>query len=248
LNLRPVKVLERETIGGHALLRYEWSGRKPEPGQFVGVKAGTASDPFLPRPFFVHDAEEGEISLLFKVRGRGTESILYGGDQLLVSDPRGRGFELESAPESPDSGRAALVGGGVWVAPLRLLGRRLGERGADLSVYLEAPPEASEEYLSWLRLAYPGAEVVSTDGSRGAFGAFLGGLAGCGEVYVSGDRATLHRVGRDRPDAQLALRERMACMDGSCYGCVVPAVSDGGVSYKRVCVEGPVFRARDLAW
>ncbi|WP_053058072.1 iron-sulfur cluster-binding protein [Rubrobacter aplysinae] len=245
MNLRPVKVLERETIGGHALLRYEWSGRKPEPGQFVGVKAGTASDPFLPRPFFVHDAEEGEISLLFKVRGRGTESILYGGEQLLVSDPRGRGFELESASES---GRAALVGGGVWVAPLRFLGRRLGEHGVDHSVYLEAPPEASEEYLSWLRLAHPGAEVVSTDGSPGAFGASLEGLAGCGEVYVSGDRDTLRRVGRDRPDAQLALRERMACMDGSCYGCVVPAVVGGGVSYKRVCVDGPVFIAWDLAW
>ena len=227
------------------LLRYEWPGPAPEPGQFVGVRAGVSSEPFLPRPFFVHDAEEGEVSLLFKVRGRGTESILHGGEHLFVSDPRGRGVALDPAS---DSGGAALVGGGVWVAPLKFLSRRLRERGVDHSVYLEAPPEASEEYLSWLRRAHPGAEVVSTDGSPGAFGASLGGLAGCGEVYVSGGRDILRRVGRDRPDAQLALRERMACMDGSCYGCVVPAVVGGGGSYKRVCVEGPVFRARDLAW
>jgi dihydroorotate dehydrogenase electron transfer subunit len=133
------------------------------------------------------------------------------------------------------------------VAPLKLLSRRLGERGVAHDVFLEAPPEATEGYVSWLKAAYPGAEILPTDGSDGAFVDALGGLDSYGAVYVSGGRDILRRVRREREDAQLAVRERMACMDGSCYGCVVPVLS-GGASYKRVCVEGPVFRAGELDW
>lgn len=253
MKLYRVRVLERERIGGHALLRYEWSGSEPEPGQFVGVKAEDTSNPFLPRPFFVHDTGEGGISLVFKVRGTGTRSILHGKDYILVSAPRGRGFDLYAPHDAaaaglpPDSRRALLVGGGVWVAPLKLLSRRLGELGIAHDVFLEAPPEAPDEYVSWLKLAYPEAGIVPTDGSEAEFVEALGDLDGYGAVYVSGGWDILRRVRREREDAQLAVRERMACMDGSCYGCVVPVLS-GGASYKRVCVEGPVFRAGELNW
>jgi NAD(P)H-flavin reductase len=43
--------------------------------------------------------------------------------------------------------------------------------------------------------------------------------------------------------AQLALEAPMACGYGACYGCVV-ATRDG---YKRVCLDGPVFDATELA-
>lgn len=235
-------MLERRGIGEHLLLRYEWDCPEPEPGQFVGVRAGDSLDPFLPRPFFVHDRGEKDISLLFKVRGRGTEALAGISDELLVSAPRGRGFEVEPG------GRAALVGGGVWVAPLRLLSRRLRERGVEHDVYLEALSGAPEEYLGWLGEAYPGAKILPTDGSPGAVVRALPDLGGYGAVYVSGDGATLSAVAERRADAQLAVRERMACMDGSCYGCVVPVRAGGEVAYRRVCVEGPVFAGRDLAW
>lgn len=236
------RVLKRELVGQHALLRYEWDGPAPEPGQFVGAKATSAQDPFLPRPFFVHERDEAGISLLFKVRGRGTRALAAVDDHLLVSAPRGRGFDLGSR------GPAALLGGGVWVAPLRFLSRRLRELGVEHEVFLESPPGAPEAYLRWLEEAYPGAQLVATDGSAGALVGALGGLGGYGTVYASGDRATLRSVRSVRDDAQLAVRERMACMDGSCYGCVVPTYGEGGVAYRRSCVEGPVFAARDLAW
>lgn len=242
MKLYRTRVLERRCIGEHVLLRYEWHEPEPEPGQFVGVKVGDSLDPFLPRPFFVHDREEGEISLLFKVRGRGTESLAAARDQIMVSAPRGRGFELDV------SGPAALIGGGVWVAPLRFLGRRLRERGVSYRLFLEASPEAPEHYLRWLAEAHPEAEIVTTDGSPGAVMSALGSLDGYETVYVSGDRETLRFVREVRADAQLAVRERMACMDGSCQGCAVPIRSGAGIIYKRDCVDGPVFFAGDLAW
>lgn len=236
------KLLERRLIGEHVLLRYEWSGPEPEPGQFVGARAGGSLDPFLPRPFFVHDRSEGDMSLLFKVRGRGTTALADVREEILVGAPRGRGFGMEMG------NRAVLIGGGVWVAPLKLLSRRLRERGVEHEVYLEAAAGAPDEYLRWLDEAYPGASIPPTDGSPGAIVRALPVLGGYEAVYVSGDRATLSGVAGMRPDAQLALRERMACMDGSCYGCVVPVRSGSGVSYRRVCAEGPVFVGRDLAW
>ena len=53
--------------------------------------------------------------------------------------------------------------------------------------------------------------------------------------------------------AQLAVRERMACANGSCHGCAVQVwgVSSGETrtkTYARACVEGPVFPAEVLAW
>jgi hypothetical protein len=49
-------------------------------------------------------------------------------------------------------------------------------------------------------------------------------------------------TGRSVP-AQLALESGMACGFGACFGCVVPTV-DG---YVRLCVEGPVLDAAELA-
>jgi NAD(P)H-flavin reductase len=44
--------------------------------------------------------------------------------------------------------------------------------------------------------------------------------------------------------AQLALEAGMACGFGACFGCVVPT-RDGG--YVRLCVDGPVLDAEQLA-
>jgi dihydroorotate dehydrogenase electron transfer subunit len=45
---------------------------------------------------------------------------------------------------------------------------------------------------------------------------------------------------------QLCLEEYMACAVGGCAGCAVPVHADGGLSMKRVCVDGPVFEAKSI--
>ncbi len=58
----------------------------------------------------------------------------------------------------------------------------------------------------------------------------------------------LKRASEGTVSVQLALRERMACASGSCYGCAVPVWDSGARTYARACVEGPVFPAEVLAW
>jgi len=45
---------------------------------------------------------------------------------------------------------------------------------------------------------------------------------------------------------QVSLEEFMACGIGGCAGCVVPVETGAGQVMKRVCVDGPVFDAKEV--
>jgi dihydroorotate dehydrogenase electron transfer subunit len=238
-----VNVEDREDVGSYTLLRYRWNG-PVEPGQFVMARAAgypITLDPFLARPFSFYD-HDGEIaSLLFEVRGRGT-ALLDGASTIEVTAPLGRGFEIE-----PELGRAALLGGGIGVAPLKILGRCLDAIGVPRDVFLGFADAGS----SVVAREFPGAEVATMDGSVGTHGTVLDtgvALQGYGAVYSCGPNPMLAAVklaARDNILCQLSVEERMGCGNGSCNGCVVP-VRGGG--YVRSCIEGPVFDAGVLAW
>ena len=238
-----VEVEERKVLGSYTLLRYRWNG-PVEPGRFVMARAAgypITLDPFLARPFSFYD-HDGEIaSLLFEVRGRGT-ALLDITSTMEVTAPLGRGFGI-----GPSLGRAALVGGGIGVAPLKILGRHLDAMGVPYDVFLGfADAEAAV-----VAREFPGAEVATMDGSVGAHGAVLDtgvALRDYGAVYSCGPNPMLAAVKLAAGDeilCQLSVEERMGCGNGSCNGCVVP-VRGGG--YVRSCVEGPVFDAEALAW
>ena len=249
MKLHPAEVLGREEHGRHVLVRYRWTGAAPEPGQFVMARPGSRAglDPFLPRPLFAHDHCGEEISLLFEVRGRGTALLADEDAGLLVSAPLGRGFTTGDGP-------VALVGGGVWVSPLKLLSRRLEHEGVVHETFLEVPEGAPRAYADFLQSRYGDATLVETRGEADPPRMMLesiGDLSRYAALYASGTAEMLGAV-RTTTDgvvpAQLALRERMACANGSCYGCAVPVWEAGEKVYRRMCVEGPVFGAGSLAW
>ena len=51
---------------------------------------------------------------------------------------------------------------------------------------------------------------------------------------------------RERIDCQISLEEYMACGLGACLVCSCKARARHGVEYRRVCVDGPVFDAREV--
>lgn len=250
MKLHAVEVLYRERFGDHALIRYRWTGTTPEPGQFVMARTATSTrsiEPFLSRPLFAHDYDGETLSLLFEIRGHGTALLAAGDVGLLVSPPLGRGFAMDSGP-------VALVGGGVWVSPLKLLTKRLARSGIARDVYLEIPRTTTKAYASWISENFPEATLVPTDGTEDASQVVLsrlGDLTRYAAVYASGPTEMLAAVKQatvGTVSAQLATRERMACANGSCYGCAIPVWCRGERTYVRACVEGPVFPAEVLAW
>ena len=249
MKLHHVEVIARKRYDDHVHVRCRWPGEPPDPGQFVMVRAaGHGLDPFLSRPFFVHDYEDGVLDLLIVVGGRGTALLADKATGLMISEPIGQGFRLDG--DSP----VALVGGGVWVSPLRLLSRSLQRRNVRHDIFLETPADSSGAYRDFLQTRFPDAKLIETSGGPDAadeFTASIGAISCYKSVYVSGARETLAAakdVAEGVVAAQLAVRERMACATGSCYGCAVPVWRAGERAYVRACVEGPVFEAAELAW
>jgi len=238
-----VKIEDRERVGNYTLLHYRWPGTV-EPGQFVMARANgypLTLDPFLARPFSFYDHDGEVASLLFEVRGRGS-ALLDGAHMMEVSTPLGRGFRIDATVE-----RAALLGGGVGVAPLKVLARRLREFGVHHDVFLGFADAKTAE----IAREFPASKVATMDGSMGTHGTVLDAapeIENYPVVYACGPNPMLAAVKRSVGEGsvcQLSVEERMGCGNGSCNGCVVP-VRVGG--YVRSCVEGPVFSAEVLAW
>ena len=238
-----VHVEDRERVGNYTLLHYRWP-EPVEPGQFMMARSKgypIVLDPFLARPFSFYDHDGEVASLLFEVRGRGT-ALLDRATQIEVTAPLGLGFSIDAA-----GGRAALLGGGVGVAPLKILSRRLDELGVRHDIILGFADGRTAEVAK----EFTGSTVATMDGSLGTPGTVLDAVPDLEDyetVYACGPNPMLAAVKRavgEGSVCQLSVEERMGCGNGSCNGCVVP-VENGG--YIRSCVEGPVFRAEVLAW
>jgi len=237
--------------------------RDSVPGQFVHVLCGSSYDPLLRRPFSIHDAdaESGRIRLLYEVRGRGTALLAERcpGETLDVLGPLGQGFRL---PETSDA-RLLLVAGGIAVAPLYFLARRIADTvGCARTTFLIAARTKSmllcvEEFSSLggdVRLA-------TDDGSAGYSGfvtrlmsEYLEGLTG-GEkliVFACGPMPMLEGVAGITKarglKCQISTEAKMACGVGACMSCAIKVRAGDSFEYVRACREGPVFDADEVIW
>lgn len=254
---RLLTVTANEPLGAYSVLKVAdptaAGGRAPDPGQFAMLAAverwGAGEDerPYLPRAFSYARFVEGEAHFLLEDVGPGTRRLceLGEGEPIWLLGPLGNGFR-----EPQDGRRALLVGGGVGIAPLAIWqdALRAGERG-DATVLLGFRDRAHAEGASLLSAS----QLATDDGSVGHHG-LVTDLLGDeldrdtqATVYACGPPPMLEAVRalcseRGVP-AQLALEAGMACGFGACYGCVVPTRE----GYLRVCVEGPVVEADQLA-
>lgn len=244
--------------------------RSATPGQFVMVRpegAGTA--PLLPRPFSLYRLwpDQGRAALLFRVVGEGTRELarLRPGERLSVVGPLGRGFMVEDGFEA-----AYLVAGGMGVAPIAALADFFLRAGVRQTVFYgvrtetEVVPEARD-----LLAASAGELVTACEEGFSSAGARAAKVAACQglvtdplsdwlaleprPVFACGPRPMLARVAElareFRVPAQVSLETHMACGFGVCLGCVT-ALRDknGAARWGRVCSEGPVFSAEEVAW
>lgn len=104
------------------------------PGQFLHVRCGATRDPLLRRPISIHavDRERGEVTLLYRVAGRGTALLAEKkkGDPVNLLGPLGSGFTLPLGRE-----KVSLVAGGIGIAPLFFLLQELSRRDICAAVF-----------------------------------------------------------------------------------------------------------------
>jgi NAD(P)H-flavin reductase len=211
-----------QAVGPYALLRVERGDLDPgTPGQFFMLSPPGRT---LPRPMSLCLAPSGELAFLLDPIGPGTRALaaMRRGDELDVLGPLGNGFRL-------DVERPLLVGGGIGIAPLPYLAERLGGPPAVLGFRSERHAEAAA--------LLPGAEVVVEPRLVTEL------LDPARDLLACGPEPMLQAIAARHPSAQLAWEAPMACGYGACYGCVVEIRG----RLRRLCVEGPVLDAADVA-
>ena len=212
------------------------------PGQFVNLKL---SGFFLRRPISVCDWTDGEVTLIYKVLGRGTEMMTHmtPGTVLDVLTGLGNGFDVSRSGEHP-----LLVGGGVGIPPLYGLARRLRAQGRQVTAVLGFN-RASEIFLAEEFRAL-GAEIslATADGSAGLRGLVTDGMAAISDstyLYTCGPELMLKAVyGACTTSGQFSFEERMGCGFGACMGCSCKTKYGN----KRICKDGPVLEKEEIIW
>jgi len=198
-------------------------------GQFYMLR-GWDDYPLLSRPISIHDKAADRIFFLYRIAGYGTERLsrLKPGDDVGLEGPLGNGF-----PQI--SGRVALVGGGMGTAPLYYAAKQL----ASADVYLGFSTEAFgvdrfTEVAQSVKVNV-GGYVVDDFDPAGYDAVFT-----CGPLPMM--RALAVKLEGTGIPLYVSLEKRMACGVGACLVCSC-ATKHGN---RKVCADGPVFRAEEV--
>jgi dihydroorotate dehydrogenase electron transfer subunit len=240
-------------------LRAPEIARRAVAGQFVEVRAtagrsAAGFDPLLRRPFSFCEIrpDDGVISLIYRVVGRGTKvlSELAPGTELDVMGPLGHSFPDPAAGR----GTLVLVGGGLGIPPMAAAAERAVAVGRECHAVLGARTAAYLAGAAEVAAAGVSVTTVTDDGSFGRRGVVtepLGALLAegeVGEVWACGPEPMLQAVKQlclaSRTPCFVSVERHMACGFGACIGCTVPKAGQPG--FYKACQDGPVFPAEEV--
>lgn len=208
------------TVEGH------FQGRM---GQFYMLRAWS-DFPLLSRPISIYDIGEGYIQFLYRAVGEGTNRLAdrKAGETVQLEGPFGNGF-----PEV--TGRVALVGGGIGIAPLFFVSKQVHHADIFLGFSREAfQAEAFRPYARNLTLQVGGFIVDEIDVTR------YDAILACGPHPMM--KALAEKAEGSGVEVWISLEKRMACGVGACLVCSI--MCHGG--NKKACQDGPVFAAQEV--
>ena len=211
------------------------------PGTFVNIKL---EGKYLRRPISVCDAVEGELTIIYKTVGAGTEQMAAMGEgvKLDVLTGLGNGYDVSKSGDRP-----LLIGGGVGVPPLYMLCKQLIAAGKAVTVVLGFNRASEVFYEQEFRAL--GAEVIiaTADGSVGVKGFVTDAMKGVDYTYfyTCGPMPMFKAIEAvATTSGQYSFEERMGCGFGACMGCSCKTKYGN----KRICRDGPVLEREEIIW
>lgn len=211
------------------------------PGQFVNLKLDGF---FLRRPISVCDAENNNLTLIYKTVGKGTDrmSKLKAGKKLDVLTGLGNGYDITLSGNNP-----LLVGGGVGIPPLYMLCKRLIEKKAKPTVILGFGTAREVFYENEFKKLGVPVYVTTADGSCGQKGFVTDVMKNLHYTYfyACGPEPMFRAIDKiAQTGGQYSFEERMGCGFGACMGCSCKTLAGS----KRICREGPVMKREEIIW
>ena len=210
------------------------------PGQFVNIKLDGL---YLRRPISICDAEEGKLTLIYKVVGKGTEQMRDMTEGTLdILSSLGNGYDTSLSGEKP-----LLIGGGVGVPPLYMLAKELVKEGKEVSVILGFNTKDEIFYEEEFKALGCKVYVTTVDGSYGIKGFVTEAMKDIEytHFFTCGPEPMLKAVwNASETSGQLSFEERMGCGFGACMGCSCKTLT----GFKRICKDGPIMMKEEILW
>lgn len=216
-------------------LTFESELSQIEPGQFLSILCPPKT---LRRPFGVYDFNNGTVSILFRLRGEGTNYLknLKIGDEISFNAPLGNGFKIKNK-------KALLIGAGIGVAPLIYLNKKLKEQGIETKLICGFKTE--DEVIEDCDYIKIGGTII--DEIEGFIKDFKPEI-----IYTCAPQIVLKLASeiskKHNIEIQVALERVMACGIGVCRGCVIKIKTEEGIENRTVCHDGPVFLGSEVVW
>jgi dihydroorotate dehydrogenase electron transfer subunit len=186
---------------------------------------------------------------------------LQPGDKVGLLGPLGHGFfEEEYLPHAHECDEILHVAGGIGIAALLLVAKRLADAGFRQRLFFGARTKEDLVGVKEFKPLFRAVLLATENGSAGYRGfvtrpleeyltkhthkKFL--LMVCGPWAML--RATVELAKRFRHACLVSMENRMGCGLGVCLGCSIRVQGTGHEAYQRVCTEGPVFWAEKIVW
>ncbi|WP_099203107.1 dihydroorotate dehydrogenase electron transfer subunit [Miniphocaeibacter massiliensis] len=234
-NYVSAKILRNEKIDEGIFIMELEGNFQGVPGQFYMLRAWDEY-PLLPRPISIFDLDDEKITFLYAVVGKGTGIMadLKEGASMQILGPLGNGFPLE------DNKKIALVAGGIGLAPMKYLARKLNGK-----VDLFAGFRNSSYLMDEMKEFVDNVIVTTNDGNEGKKGFITDYIKDEYDVvYACGPNPMMNSLKNLSLNAKsyYSLEAHMACGIGACLGCAIETTK----GIKRVCHEGPVFNGEEV--
>ncbi|MDI6805527.1 MAG: dihydroorotate dehydrogenase electron transfer subunit [Candidatus Bathyarchaeia archaeon] len=215
---------------------------RAKPGQFLMLWIPDVDE--IPLSILDVD-EEDNVSVAVKKVGEATRALHNKGvgDFIGLRGPFGNSFTLKV-------GKILVVGGGIGMAPLFFLAKKLAPKASKLTLVVGAKTREELLFMEKLKGWCKGENLLATtdDGSYG-----VKGLASevsetiltkekYDTVYACGPEQMIRKVFETAEKARISmeasLERLMRCAIGLCGSCVI--------GKYRVCKDGPVFNDEQL--
>ena len=209
-------------------------------GQFVNIQLDGL---YLRRPISVCDVQGDDLTIIYKVVGKGTKlmSQMNSGTLDLLTG-LGNGYDLTLSGDKP-----VLLGGGVGVPPMYLLAKKLIAQGKEVKVILGFNTKSEIFYEEEFKTLGCDVTVTTVDGSYGIKGFVTDALQSMEYTYfyTCGPEPMLKAIYKaSTTSGQMSFEKRMGCGFGACMGCSCKTIT----GYKRICKEGPVMKKEEILW
>ena len=243
--LRTTRILDVETASPTVKI-FTFKDRqcaKAKPGQFLMLWIPGVDE----IPLSVLDAKNSEVTVSVAVKrvGEATQALHNTriGDVVGVRGPFGNSFTFEK-------GNVLMVGGGVGIAPLAFLAKKIVSKASKTVMVLGAKTRGELLFLDYLKRLCGEENVLAAteDGSYGVkdLASNLADSVMAKEkferVYACGPEQMVRRVFECAENSgvfvEASLERLMRCAIGICGSCVI--------GEYRVCRDGPVFNTHQL--